>query len=63
MLRPQQENCVELLTFPQESWKKSIQRTAVRMTNCLENMTHKKDERLRLFSLGNSILRGKTKQF
>lgn len=53
----------EFLLFPQESWKKSVWRTAIRTINCLENMVHKKDERLRLFSLGNNIFRGKGKQF
>lgn len=37
-----------------------VQRTAIKMIKCLENMTHKKAERLGLFSLGNSIFSGKT---
>lgn len=36
-----------------------VQRGAIKMTKCLENMTHKKAERFGLFSLGNSIFRGK----
>lgn len=36
-----------------------VQRTAIKMIKCVENMTHKKAERWLLFSLGNSIFRGK----
>lgn len=37
-----------------------VQRRAIKTIKCLENVTHKKAERLGLFSLGNSTFRGKT---
>lgn len=36
-----------------------VHRTAIKMVKCFKKITHKKAERLGLFSLGNSIFRRK----